>query len=127
MRRLDTGILIQMERFDRAPVEAPGQHKGLDEVELGIAGAYHHARAQAAGDALRRIAAAASAAAADASRLDGNTRTCMAPAWNVLIGDDMAYLSSEFRILTQFGTRRPRGDEQTDNQRGGERHGTGSH
>jgi len=50
VRGRHTGIFIQMERFDRAPVEAPGQHEGVDEVELGVARAYHHARAQAAGD-----------------------------------------------------------------------------
>ena len=37
VRGRHTGIFIQMERFDRAPVEAPGQHEGVDEVELGVA------------------------------------------------------------------------------------------
>ncbi len=50
VRGLDTGILIQMERFDRTPVDVPVQHEGVDEVELGVARAYHHARAQAAVD-----------------------------------------------------------------------------
>src|ERR1017187_6793062 len=75
--------------------------------------------------ASRRMTAAAAAAAPDASRLDENTCTRMAPAWNVLVGDDMLHLSIGFGIWLCF--RPARGDQQADYQCGGKRHGAGGH
>src|ERR1039457_282889 len=73
--------------------------------------------------ASRRMTAAAAAAAPDASRLDENTCTRMAPAWNVPVGDDMLHLSIGFGIWLCF--RPARGDQQADYQCGGKRHGAG--
>src|ERR1022692_47333 len=73
--------------------------------------------------ASRRMTAAAAAAAPDASRLDENTCTRMAPAWNVPVGDDMLHLSIGFGIWLCF--RPARGDQQADYQCGGAGDGAG--
>src|SRR5450759_1714150 len=70
----------------------------------------------------RTMAAAACAAASDVSRLEENTCTCIAPAENVLMGDDIAYLSSGLSMFAVSGVRRPRGSQQADNQGCGEGH-----
>ena len=51
MRHSHASILVEMQGFDRAPIEALYADQSVNELELGVTGAYHEARASAARDA----------------------------------------------------------------------------